>query len=168
MAPAFETPRLQVARWTDLIGDAPRRAGLAGELRFLLTPKVTAHLPPSLQAGDIDAWIDERDAESEVYVVRRRDDGALVGLLILARGDGSDPVHVGYLLAEAAWGRGYATELVQGLVAALARTGPVDLRAGVEAGNPASARVLEKAGFRRLSGGDGATGAIYGRRVPAD
>ena len=56
--------------------------------------------------------------------------------------------HIGYLLAEPTWGKGYATELVTGLVEALRSEAPMTLLGGVDTKNPASARVLEKAGFR--------------------
>jgi GNAT superfamily N-acetyltransferase len=57
-------------------------------------------------------------------------------------------LHVGYLLREESWGKGYATELVTGLVSALAGSGPLRLLGGVaKDNNPASARVLQKAGF---------------------
>jgi ribosomal-protein-alanine N-acetyltransferase len=58
-------------------------------------------------------------------------------------------VHLGYLLAEEAWGKGYGTEIVSGLAKAYERQSPILLVAGVDIGNPASARVLEKAGFQR-------------------
>ena len=131
----FETKRLRVERWTATRAAAP--------LRAILTPAVLAHLPPSLQEEDPETWIIDRLEKSDVYAIEA--EGALIGVLILAR---SEAVHLGYLLAEDAWGRGYGSELVQGLVAALRAEAPVQLRAGVEVGNPASARILQKAGFR--------------------
>lgn len=55
---------------------------------------------------------------------------------------------VGYWLGHAAWGRGIATEALQAFAAYTFREfDVVRLYAGVFAGNEASARVLEKAGF---------------------
>ena len=66
---------------------------------------------------------------------------------------------VGYVLARAAWGAGLATELVSALrkwheqhpEPGLA----AELRAYVLPGNPASSRVLDKAGFRLIGETDG-------------
>lgn len=74
---------------------------------------------------------------------------------------------VGYVLARAAWGRGLATELVTALLRwheehpapGLA----AELRAYVLPGNPASARVLAKAGFRAVGERDGQTVFESGR-----
>jgi RimJ/RimL family protein N-acetyltransferase len=56
---------------------------------------------------------------------------------------------VGYWLGETYWGRGIMTEAVRALTAhAFARLALRRVEADVFAWNPASARVLEKAGFR--------------------
>ena len=55
---------------------------------------------------------------------------------------------LGYWLSEAHWGKGYATEAVQALADyAFSRFDFVRLQAHVLEANPASSRVLEKAGF---------------------
>ena len=57
---------------------------------------------------------------------------------------------VGYWLARSVWGRGLATAAVRSLVRyAFDELQLVRLHAGVFVWNPASARVLEKAGFQR-------------------
>ena len=112
----------------------------------MLTPPVLRHLPPPLQqTDDIGAWIDLRHAEASIFLVQTND-ARLIGLLILADMGGTPAsIHVGYLFGEAHWGRGYATELLRGLVASV--TPPVRLVAGVAPENRASVRVLERAGF---------------------
>ena len=56
----------------------------------------------------------------------------------------------GYWLGEHLWGRGIMTQALQAAVAdCFRRSGIVRLQAVVYAGNRASMRVLEKAGFRR-------------------
>ena len=139
----FETARLRVARW---YADAPT-AGL----RTLLTPPVLQHLPEPLQdTSSVDDWIAARLAEGVVLAVQDRATTTLVGLLLLSPDMAPGERHLGYLLGEAVWGRGLASELVAGLVSA-ARSDPDMSRlvAGVGRDNPASARVLEKAGFTR-------------------
>jgi RimJ/RimL family protein N-acetyltransferase len=55
---------------------------------------------------------------------------------------------IGYWVAEPYWGRGIATKAVGALTAfAFAHHDLVRIFAGVFASNPASARVLEKAGY---------------------
>jgi ribosomal-protein-alanine N-acetyltransferase len=55
---------------------------------------------------------------------------------------------LGYWLSEVHWGKGYATEAVQAVAEyAFSRFDFVRLQARVLDGNPASSRVLEKAGF---------------------
>ena len=132
--------------------EAASRRALVADLLPILSPEVLCHLPPSLQVRQspeaVEGWIDARAAESDVYLIRTSADGALIGLLILA----SDPeartpprLHIGYLLGKTAWGQGYASEMIGGLLAACAR--PVTLMGGVAEDNPASAHVLRKHGF---------------------
>ncbi|WP_425049356.1 GNAT family N-acetyltransferase [Psychromarinibacter sp. S121] len=151
---AFSTDRFRVLDWRPLTDRPTDREVLEKELAAILTPKVLAHLPPSMQLAPspdaASAWIDARKTESEVMVVTSRTAPGLVGLIILAAGDdaeGRRDVHVGYLLAEHVWGNGAATELLRGLVSMLRTGPPARLLGGVGRDNPASARVLQKAGF---------------------
>lgn len=67
----------------------------------------------------------------------------LDALAVSARGR-----EIGYWLGEAFWGRGIMTEAVRALTEwGFAELGLVRIEASVYARNPASARVLEKAGF---------------------
>ena len=147
----FQTDRLKVENWTPHLRDEVRRSALETRLSEILTPAVLRHLPPTLQrhnAEPIHAWVQAREDEAEIHLIETRADENVIGLLILAHRGGTPPdIHIGYLFAEEAWGHGYATELVVGLVQAT--PAPARLLAGVEANNPASARVLEKAGFSR-------------------
>lgn len=135
----FETQRLKINPWRGELSQPKFR----GQLKKILSTKVTTHLPPALQdVTDIDKWIDERNAESNVFSVT--ESGVCIGLLILAESE-KGQVHLGYLFDEAAWGKGFASELLTGLVAATPEK--TTLLGGVSLENPASARVLEKAGF---------------------
>ncbi len=81
------------------------------------------------------------------WAVQERASGELVGDAGFERTLRGE-VELGYTLARAAWGRGYATEAA-GLCLAEARLLGLDELVGVvDARNPASARVLEKLGFR--------------------
>ncbi len=67
-------------------------------------------------------------------------------------------LELGYGVAEAHWGRGYATEIAGALVRyGFDTLGLAEIRASLDAANAASARVLAKLGFlfeRRAAGGD--------------
>ena len=149
--PDFDTARLTVRRWHPV----EDRLAVA-ELGKDLTPRVLQHLPEPLQLGAgaaaIAGWVDDRLAESTLFVARSRAEGDIAGLMILAAFDAPDAplsVHVGYLLAEADWGKGLASELMSGLIDAARPAAPLRLIGGTARDNAASIRVLEKAGFRR-------------------
>jgi len=58
-----------------------------------------------------------------------------------------DDIELGFWIARAHWGRGYATEAVRGLLSVARATGLRRLEADHFLDNPASARVLAKSGF---------------------
>lgn len=79
-------------------------------------------------------------------------DGAAVGAIGLERGQDIEiySVEVGYWLGRAYWGRGIATEALRAVTAAaLAEADIARIYAPVFSWNPASMRVLEKAGYAR-------------------
>ena len=94
-----------------------------------------------------------------------REGGRLLGLLILSYQPEAWQVHLGYLFDETAWGQGYASELVGGVVTALAPVAPVEGLGGVARDNPASARVLVKNGFAVRDDLSDAETEIYARRA---
>ena len=164
-ARGFTTERLCVMRWTDCLADKDQFQKLVEELAPVLTPSVLRHLPVSLQISDgpdtIASWARAREAESNVLTIRNKETSALLGLVFLAEDHGAKgglAIHLGYLLAEYAWNKGYATEVLLGLVEWLGeQSRAVVLLGGVEKDNAASARVLVKAGFEispELSGGE--------------
>jgi len=158
----FETPRLRVRHWHANFDDGPRLQALHHDLAGMLTPDVLHHLPPPLQITDapdaIAKWITDRDTESDVFTIRAQTSETLLGLLILAEFQQPDgphdihDIHLGFMFAQSAWGKGYASELIAGLVQwAREQPRPIHLLGGVAKTNPASARVLQKAGFTRVA-----------------
>lgn len=155
---AFETGRLQINGWHSSGANNWPSADLIEAVISILTPAVTRSLPPGWQGdyttGRAKRWIEERDAESTVLGVVERASGQTIGLMLLAEGTmhGGDAteIRLGYLLAEAAWRQGFASEMVSGFVE-WCRKQPekIVVLAGVEADNLASIRVLEKCGFAR-------------------
>ena len=148
----YETDRLRVGEWHSL---GSGHGDLSAVTAEMLSPAVTRELPVEWQgAYSVERarrWIRERDAEGPTLLVVEKASGKAVGLVILFEGeeeDGSLEVRLGYLLAEQAWGKGLATEVVSGFVRwCRAQTAISSVAAGVSEDNPASIRVLEKAGF---------------------
>lgn len=59
-------------------------------------------------------------------------------------------IEIGYVIAPDRWNRGYCTEAVKALIAALFEAGYEEVAAGAFAFNTASMRVMEKSGMTRL------------------
>ena len=149
--------RTSLAPWAPLLADPKARAALGRALAPLLTAEVTARLPADLAfdqgRDDIDPWIDTADGLAEIHTITRNDTGALAGLLLLfaAGTDTGADLMIGYFLGPAFWGQGLASDMLTGLVEALDQGPPRQLFAGTDADNTASQRVLEKAGFNRVT-----------------
>lgn len=137
--------------------DAPALAAAIGE-EAVVRNLASAPWPYDLAHAEAFVAREAKGPADTSLLVHRRTAGApvLIGAIGLARMPGGE-VDLGYWIARAYWGRGYATEAGAAMLD-IARSG---LRLGrVTAGhfldNPASGRVLEKLGFR-------ATGAIVRR-----
>lgn len=98
-------------------------------------------------------------------MARLRDGGALVGMIGLKPGPDATG-ELGYWLARAMWGQGFATEAAGALVEhAFGSLGLGRLTATVADGNPASRRVLKKLGFVETGRSD-RHALFLGRDVP--
>jgi len=98
------------------------------------------------------AWIRMCAAQAPVINFAICLDGEVIGAIGLKLRDDvfRRGAEVGYWIGEAHWGKGYATEALLGVTGyAFGTLGLHRLCAGVFGNNPASARVLEKAGFQR-------------------
>jgi RimJ/RimL family protein N-acetyltransferase len=158
----FVTARLQVGPWHA----AAQRAGLdlAGVIGELLTDRTTVALPDSWHENytveRARTWIDERDAESPTLLAMEAASARPIGLVILAEiplDESMVDVRIGYVIAEASWGRGFATELLSGLIDWM-RNEPLvhTLTGGVDLANHASVSVMENNGFHRISSDEAA------------
>jgi RimJ/RimL family protein N-acetyltransferase len=119
-----------------------------------------------------------RDAEAFLASPR---DPVLPSLLIFARTNGapllvgacglgrrpSGAVELGYWIARAHWGRGFATEACIALVDAARALGLPQLEGSHFIDNPASARVLDKLGFQPLGIVAPRLSCARGTEVPA-
>lgn len=123
--------------------------------RYASDPVVTRLMsfPTHRSVDDARGFVAFSDAEwarwpAGPFLIESRADGTLLGGTGL-NFETPQRAMTGYLLAQDAWGRGYATEAC-GAMVTLARTlGVRRLYATCYAGHEASARVLEKCGFTR-------------------
>lgn len=110
--------------------------------------------PQPFTLDDADRWVrrcGERDDDVQLAVVV---DGEAVGgvSLKLERRNPERIGELGYWLGEPYWGRGIMTRAVEQVSeVAFERHGFDQVQATVRASNPASARVLEKAGFQVIA-----------------
>jgi ribosomal-protein-alanine N-acetyltransferase len=106
--------------------------------------------PYPYTAADADAWIGRASVETPARNFAIVVDGAAVGGIGLELGEDvfRRSAEIGYWLGEPFWGRGIVTEAVRAVTAyAFATFDLCRLQAHVFEWNPASARVLEKAGY---------------------
>jgi [ribosomal protein S5]-alanine N-acetyltransferase len=152
----IETARLKLIPATvDLA-----RAEIGDRARFarLLGASVPAGWPPETLADALPlflGWLE--GAPDRVgwfgWYALATSEGAAAPVLVASGGFMGPPedgtVSIGYSVLPEFQGRGYATELVVGLVGwALRQPGVVRVLAETEWANPASVRVLQKAGFQ--------------------
>lgn len=102
---------------------------------------------------DADGWLEFAAADpppAGIYAIEV--DGEAAGAIALERGPDIErfSYEVGYWLGQAFWGRGIVSEALRAVTdAAFGEPGIVRIYAPVFSWNPASMRVLEKAGYRR-------------------
>lgn len=149
VAAAFATERLRFARYTNADRD--------DSVRLLTDPEVMRFVG--------DGVLDRESAEAlfekiagvyergafEIWSVRSLDGGEYLGHAEIKPRAGADDWEIVYILARAAWGRGFGTEIARALVSfGLDRMGLARVSATVDYANAPSIRVLEKAGMRFL------------------
>ncbi len=150
---SFTTKRLSVRGWHTVEKEYPGKQWLPNAVQSILTPAVTRELPLPWQGNyTLDRakrWIAERVIDSLPFIVIEKENGAAIGFVILAETE-DDGLRIGYMLSESSWGKGLASELVEGLVQQCTDLGKSYLVGGVNRSNLASQRVLEKNGFSCL------------------
>jgi [ribosomal protein S5]-alanine N-acetyltransferase len=122
---------------------------------YACDPEVTRYLTwtPHTSLADTRAFLrdcmdDWRAQLRFTWAITRGPDAPSIGMIDL-RPHGH-MAEVGYVLARPEWGKGYMTEALIAVVdAALALPGTYRVAAVCDTENPASARVMEKAGMER-------------------
>ena len=118
---------------------------------------------------DAEAFLaSPRDPVLPSFLIFERTDGAprLAGSCGLGRRP-SGAVELGYWIARASWGRGFATEAGRALIDIARTLGLPQLEASHFIDNPASARVLDKLGFESTGIVAPRMNCARGEEVPA-
>lgn len=117
--------------------------------------EMVASIPANQPRKATEDWVsthaDGRKSKTD-YVYAITAQHKFIGLIGLHRETTSDLFEIGYWMSPDAWGNGYATEVGQALLLNLETTmGAQKTLSGYFADNPASGRVLEKLGYRKVS-----------------
>lgn len=144
-SPVVETRRLTLRAPSP--ADAGRIAALANDIDIA---RMTKRMPHPFRMKDAEDFVLQVAAQdprrANTFVIEHEDQGP-VGVIGVYEGDDHVP-ETGYWIGREFWGRGFATEALEGaLVWAGKRWRRRALVAGHFSDNPASGRVLEKAGF---------------------
>lgn len=143
---ALEAPRLHLRRLVE--EDIPALVAGAGVWEVARYTALIAHPYSAADAREFleGAWLDRNANTRHVFAIETRIGGELIGCIEINMGDGGDTI--GYWIGVDHWGHGYATEAVLAMARfAFQNAGKDELCAAVHPENPASVRVLEKAGF---------------------
>lgn len=147
--PTLETERLHLRPFT--LADAPTVRELAGAREVAATTLLIPHPYPE---GAAEAWIathSENVAEGKQYTFAlvRREDNALIGAMGLVRNSTHNKAELGYWIGVPYWNQGYATEAACAIVSFGFETLNLNrIFACHFLGNPASGRVMQKAGLQ--------------------
>jgi RimJ/RimL family protein N-acetyltransferase len=141
----LETERLLLRPLAE--ADAPALTSLlAGDWEAI---KQTGRMPYPATEGALRRWISFHVAlASHSFLMLCREGGAALGCI--GFGGSGRVAELGYVLGRAFWGQGFATEGVRAMMAHAPAAGFLGLEAYSFVDNPASARVLLKAGFSDL------------------
>lgn len=148
--PFLESERLVLRPFE--LADAPEVQRLAGDFAIADT---TLNVPHPYEDGMAETWIAThsgawQDGSLAAFAVARRSDGQLLGAISLKMQRGTDVAELGYWIGRPFWGHGYATEAARSLIGyGFASLGLERIAARHFARNPASGRVMQKAGMWR-------------------
>ncbi|HCM0711506.1 TPA: GNAT family N-acetyltransferase [Vibrio parahaemolyticus] len=149
MAISFESQRLTVVEITEGF-ELSKHSCLLERIPQILTPAVVENLPPYFhEIGSSEQariWLERMLLESRLLQVEA-EGRELIGFLF-AYVENDEYAYIGYLLAEEYWGRGLASELLQGFIHEVEKSESwLKLIGGVVQSSIASAKLLKKLGF---------------------
>lgn len=140
----IETDRLKLRRLC--VADGARIAELTNDLEVARMVARIPHPHPVSAAEGFILIMRAREplGRDHVFAIELKDEGELIGIIGAHQGEGTRH-EVGYWFGRAYWGRGFASETLNAFLSEARALGV--LEAGHYTDNPASGRVLEKAGF---------------------
>lgn len=149
----IRTPRMTLRRLRP--EDADLIALFAGDAKVA---RMTTRIPHPYPPGTAAAFVARAARPSQAEEVWALDPGTdaesgLIGLIGLKTANG-DEAEIGYWVAPALWGAGYATEAVQAIVEEARRRDLRAVTARVFQNNAASIRVLVRCGFEYIGEGE--------------
>lgn len=161
--PVLETSRLILR--APRLEDARAVAANANDRRIA---EMTANIPYPYTEKDAEQWIKRAwQGHDHPFLILRACDHAPVGATGWLMPERGDP-EIGYWIAPAYWGNGYATEAARAVIDHLfSSEGVTAIAARARVVNPASRRVLEKCGFQ-WTGAGLARSAILPGSIPVD
>lgn len=147
--PTLATPRLILRPFT--LADAPAVQRLAGDAAVADT---TANIPHPYEDGVAETWISSHAEQFEqgtgvVFAVTLNDTGELVGAISLfSIRAASNRAEMGYWIGVSYWNKGYGSEAARAILDySFTELGLNRVFAEHMVRNPASGRVMEKAGM---------------------
>lgn len=152
-----QTPNLLSDRLLYRAWRADDASEIARQLNDFDIAKMTGSVPHPYPPYAADGWISSlrgkrvRDEAYNFAIVERGSDALAGSIGIFKRGTSVD-WELGYWIGREFWGKGYASEAAQAVMNwTTGELGAEVVHAGHFADNPASGRILEKVGFRRVS-----------------
>ncbi len=147
--PVLVTGRLTLRQFN--LHDAPRVRELAGDF---LVADTTLNIPHPYPEGAAAEWINHHQASWDAGValtlaIVRQSDGELMGAISLGIRAEQERAEMGYWLGVPFWNQGYTTEAARAVLRyGLSTLGLHRIYAQHFARNPASGRVMQKAGMK--------------------
>jgi len=148
MSPVIETPRAILRS-----PEARDAAEIARNVADFDVARMTALIPHPYPREVAEGWVEITRLQTRaktrfVWVIELRGEGVVGAMAVFRRGPCAE-WEVGYNVARPFWGRGIASEVLAATIDwTRASLAPTRLIAAHFEDNPASRRVLEKAGFR--------------------
>jgi RimJ/RimL family protein N-acetyltransferase len=146
VCPVLETERLKLR--------APNRGDIEAIVRHAGDPRValkTTRMPHPYRLSDATGWLEEvgLDGEGTFAIELKSQPGLMIGVIDLMPREDRVSAEIGYWLGVPYWRRGYMTEALRGVLChAFDDCGLLYVTACHMAGNPASGRVMQKAGMK--------------------
>lgn len=147
--PGLRTTRLRLRAFT--LHDAPVVAELCGEWEIART---TVNIPHPYDQPMAEEWIGGhqktfKNGDAVTFAIIQEEGGQLVGAIGIHVNKTNRMGEIGYWIGQPYWNRGYATEATKAVVSyGFDQLGLNRIHARHMTKNPASGRVMEKAGMK--------------------